>query len=74
MEPNYNPFENSPEGEEHKEQQKTVKWLKENAKDMSFDSVIDDLKTLSPLVPYSFDYNEVEYSFSYDNGITIHLF
>ena len=56
---------------EHKEQQKTIKWLKENAKDMSFDGVIDDLKTLSPLVPYSFDYNEVEYSFSYDNGITI---
>lgn len=56
---------------EHKEQQKTIKWLKENAKDMSFDGVIDDLKTLSPLVPYSFDYNEIEYSFSYDNGITI---
>lgn len=56
---------------EHKEQQKTIKWLKENAKDMSFDGVIDDLKTLSPLVPYSFDYNKIEYSFSYDNGITI---
>lgn len=56
---------------EHKEQQKTIKWLKENAKDMSFDGVIDDLKTLSPLVPYSFDYNEIEYYFSYDNGITI---
>lgn len=56
---------------EHKEQQKTIKWLKENAKDMSFDGVIDDLKTLSPLLPYSFDYNEIEYSFSYDNGITI---
>lgn len=56
---------------EHKEQQKTIKWLKENAKDMSFDGVVDDLKTLSPLVPYSFYYNEVEYSFSYDNGITI---
>lgn len=56
---------------EHKEQQKTIKWLKENAKDMSFDGVIDDLKTLSPLVPYCFGYNEIEYSFSYDNGITI---
>lgn len=56
---------------EHKEQQKTIKWLKENAKDMSFDGVIDDLKTLSPLIPYRFDYNEIEYSFSYDNGITI---
>ena len=56
---------------EHKEQQKTIKWLKENAKDMSFDGVIDDLKTLSSLVPYNFDYNESEYSFSYNNGITI---
>ena len=56
---------------EHKEQQKTIKWLKENAKDMSFDGVVDDLKTLSPIVPYSFNYNGIEYSFAYDNGITI---
>lgn len=42
---------------EHKEQQKTIKWLKENARDMSFNGVVDDLKTLSPLVPYEFDYN-----------------
>lgn len=56
---------------EHKEQQKTIKWLKANAKDMSFDGVIDDLKTLSPLVPYIFDYNNIEYYFSYDNGIII---
>ena len=56
---------------EHKEQQKTIKWLKENAKDMSFDGVVDDLKTLSTLIPYSFDYNGTEYYFSYDNGIII---
>ena len=56
---------------EHKEQQKTIKWLKENAKDMSFDGVVDDLKTLSPIVPYSFNYNGIEYSFAYDTGITI---
>ncbi len=56
---------------EHKEQQKTLKWLKENAKDMSFNGVIDDLKTLSPIIPHSFDYNGKAYSFSYNNGITI---
>ena len=48
-----------------------IKWLKENAKDMSFDGVVDDLKTLSPIVPYSFNYNGIEYSFAYDTGITI---
>ena len=56
---------------EHKEQQKTIKWLKENARDMSFNGVVDDLKTLSPLVPYEFDYNGIKYSFSYNNGIFI---
>lgn len=56
---------------EHREQQKTMKWLKENAKDMSFDGIIDDLTMLSPLVPYSFDYNGIKYFFSYDNGIII---
>lgn len=57
---------------EHKEQQKTLGWLKENAKDMSFNGVIDDLKlNNSPLCPYSFDYNNIEYTFSYDNGIKI---
>lgn len=56
---------------EHKEQQKTIKWLKENAKDMSFNGVVDDLKTLSPIVPYDFEYNNEKYSFSYDNGISI---
>lgn len=56
---------------EHKEQQKTINWLKENAKDMSFDGVVDDLKTLSPIVPYIFNYNEKLYYFSYVNGINI---
>lgn len=56
---------------EHKEQQKTIKWLKENAKDMSFNGVVDDLKTLSLIVPYDFDYDGTKYSFSYSNCLTI---
>lgn len=39
---------------EHKEPQKTLKWLKENAKDMSFNGVMDDLKYSSAIVPYRF--------------------
>lgn len=56
---------------EHNQQQKTIKWLRENAKDMSFKGVVDDLKMLSPLTPYNFNYNDATYSFSYDNGIKI---
>lgn len=56
---------------EHKEQQKTMKWLKENAKDMSFDGVVDDLKILSSIIPYNFDYKGKTYNFSYKNGIII---
>lgn len=56
---------------EHKEQQKTINWLKDNAKDMSFNGVIDDIQNLTMLVPYSFDYNGKTYSFFYEDGINL---
>lgn len=57
---------------EHKEQLKTIQWLKENAKDMSFNGVVDDMKMIGPLIPYTFTYNEETYTFSYDTGVTIY--
>ena len=56
---------------EHKEPLKTIKWLKENAKDMSFNGVVDDLKMIGPLMPYEFMYKGQIYTFSYNNGVVI---
>lgn len=50
---------------EHKEPKKTMKWLKENAKDMSFNGVRDDLIYLSSLAPYIFTLNNQRYEMSY---------
>lgn len=46
---------------EHKEPEKTMEWLRENAKDMSFDGVKDDLRMLSALIPYSFSFDDHNY-------------
>lgn len=54
---------------EHKEQQITIEWLKENAKDMSFNGVKDDLATNSSLLPYSFEFNSKMFSYTYDGGL-----
>lgn len=43
--------------EEHKNPVKTLKWMREQAKDMSFYGVVDDIKYNSSLAPYEFAYN-----------------
>ena len=40
--------------EEHKNPVKTLKWMREQAKDMSFYGVVDDIKFNSNLTPYIF--------------------
>lgn len=52
---------------EHKDQKKTAKWLKENAKDMSFNGVKDDLIYLSTMVPYTFKIKDNLYEMKYFN-------
>ena len=51
---------------EHKEPQKTIAWLKENAKDMSFNGVKDDLTNLSTMIPYSFEIRGQKYEMKYN--------
>lgn len=54
---------------EHKTPQKTIAWLKENAKDMSFNGVRDDLIVISSIVPYEFQsFNETT-CVTYENGV-----
>ncbi|MGM9551755.1 MAG: macro domain-containing protein [Clostridia bacterium] len=50
---------------EHKEYKKTISWLKENAKDMSFNGVKDDLTYLSSILPYPFEVNKKQYEMKY---------
>lgn len=50
---------------EHKESQKTIDWLKQNAKDMSFNGVKDDLLSLSAMLPYSFEVDNLQYEMKY---------
>jgi O-acetyl-ADP-ribose deacetylase (regulator of RNase III) len=50
---------------EHKEPQKTLEWFKENAKDMSFNGLKDDLINLSSMLPYSFEIRGQKYEMKY---------
>lgn len=53
---------------EHKEQRKTIDWLKENAKDMSFNGVKDDLLYLCSIFPYAFLFDGESYEMKYSDG------
>lgn len=54
---------------EHKTPQKMMEWLKENAKDMSFNGVKDDISLLCALLPYELhDFTGI-YSVEYKNGL-----
>ncbi len=50
---------------EHKDSKKTIEWLKENAKDMSFNGVKDDLIFLSAMMPYLFSFKGQNYEMKY---------
>lgn len=46
---------------EHKTQSATLAWLKENAKDMSFNGVKDDISLATSMLPYTLTTKEVVY-------------
>lgn len=50
---------------EHKTPQKTIAWLKRNAKDISFNGVKDDLRHSSAILPYEFDWNKKPIAMKY---------
>lgn len=56
---------------EHKEQQKTLKWLRDNAKDMSFDGLKDDFAYLTALLPYPFEYSSKKYEMNMKTSLEI---
>ena len=55
---------------EHKEPTKTIAWLKENAKDMSFNGLKDEITVASSLMPCEFSFQNVQYAFQFNNELT----
>ena len=52
---------------EHKNQKEITEWLKENAKDLSFFAVKDDIISHCSFLPYSFHHNRHIVEVSYDS-------
>ena len=53
---------------EHKKQASTLAWLKENAKDMSFNGIKDDISLSTSMLPYSLNYADSVYDVTFRNG------
>ena len=56
---------------EHKQQNQTLAWLKQNAKDMSYLGVKDEISHLSAILPYSYEYKGSVAEVQYDHGLSI---
>lgn len=54
---------------EHKNQEKTVDWLRQNAKDMSFQGLEDDIRYNCSIVPYHFSSNQADWSVLWMDGL-----
>lgn len=56
---------------EHKEPKKTMEWLRENARDMSFQGLKDDLYNLSAILSYCYEVDGVKYEMSMRDKLAI---
>ena len=56
---------------EHIAQQETIEWLKNNARDMSFNGVCDDLKYECSLLPNQIKYNGKLYTYGWSDGLIV---
>lgn len=54
---------------EHKQPKEMQKWLRENAKDMSFNGLIDDISSQTTLLPYAYNVDGVEIMVYYKDGL-----
>lgn len=54
---------------EHKIQEKTVDWLRQNARDMSFQGLEDDIRYNCSIVPFAFSSGDKEWSVAWCNGL-----
>lgn len=58
---------------EHKQPKEMQKWLRENAKDMSFNGLVDDIKVQSSIFPYVFSINNTEVKVFYKDGLVFEI-
>lgn len=58
---------------EHKQPKEMQKWLRENAKDMSFNGLIDDIKVQSAMLPYEFSFNGLKAGAFYKDGLVFEI-
>lgn len=56
---------------EHRIQEKTVDWLRQNAKDMSFQGVEDDIRYNCSIVPFTFRSGKKEWRVIWQEGLNI---
>lgn len=54
---------------EHKKPKETLDWLKDNAKDMSFNGVKDDIINSSSIVPYLLEFSHKKYDVRWNQGL-----
>ena len=54
---------------EHKIQEKTVDWLRQNAKDMSFQGLEDDIRYNCSIIPFSFSSGGMDWNVIWQEGL-----
>ena len=54
---------------EHKIQEKTVGWLRQNAKDMSFQGLEDDIRYNCSIIPFSFSSGGMDWNVIWQEGL-----
>jgi hypothetical protein len=54
---------------EHKIQEKTVDWLRQNAKDMSFQGLEDDIRYNCSIIPFSFSSSGADWNVIWQEGL-----
>ena len=54
---------------EHRIQKRTMNWLKENAKDLSFNAVKEEIELESSIAPIELSFDHNSYNVVYDSGL-----
>lgn len=54
---------------EHKSVDSTIHWLRQNAKDLSFDGMKDDIENQTKLIPIEFELEGEKWQANYSNGL-----
>lgn len=62
---------NNEEKPEHKQSKEMQKWLRDNAKDMSFNGLVDDIRLMTAMMPYNFKYNNVTANATFQNSLKL---